>query len=547
MKRFFLFGLLAFACMSSCDRAGRSGRQVFRYNQPEGIGTLDPAYAKNQPIIWATHQLYNSLTEVGGDLRIMPSLAKRWTISPDRLQYRFTLRDDVLFHDHAAFPSGKGRKMVASDVVHSLSRILDPATASPGAWIFNGRVDSLQPFTALNDTTFLLKLKSPFPPILGILSMQYCSVIPPEVTRSLGKDFGRNPCGTGPFRFSAWEEGQAMVFLRNDHYFEKDSAGHTLPYLDAVKISFLDNKAGEFLEFRQGRLDFMNDIDANFKDEVLSRKGELKAEWMDKIVLQKHPYLNTEYLGILQDTMNPLLKGSPLRLKKIRQAMSHAIDRRKMMLYLRNSIGIPAENGFVPFGLPGFHTDRPRGYAYDPVRARELLAEAGFPGGKGLQPVTLYTIPIYAEMGAFVARQLEEAGIPVRVEAMQRGSLLERIAKNQALFFRGSWIADYPDAENYLSVFYGKNPSPPNYTRTNIPEFDRLYQEALLETNDSIRLATYRRMDAMVMEQAPVIPLWYDMIIRLVSPAVSGFKPNALNLLELRTTKVDPDKQRTAR
>jgi peptide/nickel transport system substrate-binding protein len=218
-----------------------------------------------------------------------------------------------------------------------------------------------------------------------------------------------------------------------------------------------------------------------------------------------------------------------------------------MMLYLRNSIGIPAENGFVPFGLPGFHTDRPRGYAYDPVRARELLAEAGFPGGKGLQPVTLYTIPIYAEMGAFVARQLEEAGIPVRVEAMQRGSLLERIAKNQALFFRGSWIADYPDAENYLSVFYGKNPSPPNYTRTNIPEFDRLYQEALLETNDSIRLATYRRMDAMVMEQAPVIPLWYDMIIRLVSPAVSGFKPNALNLLELRTTKVDPDKQRTAR
>jgi peptide/nickel transport system substrate-binding protein len=430
--------------------------------------------------------------------------------------------------------------MVASDIVYSLSRILDPATASPGAWIFNGRVDSLAPFTAVDDTTFRLRLRSPFPPILGILSMQYCSVIPKEVVAKLGKDFGRHPCGTGPFRFSAWEEGQAMVFLRNEHYFEHDSAGHALPYLDAVKISFLDNKAGEFLEFRQGRLDFMNDIDANFKDEVLSRKGELKPEWKDRILLQKHPYLNTEYLGILQDTANPLLKDSPLRMKKVRQAMSHAIDRRKMMLYLRNSIGIPAENGFVPFGLPGFSEKRPTGYMYDPAMARRLLAEAGFPGGRGLKPVTLYTIPIYAELGAFVARELEEAGIPVKVEAMQRGSLLERIAKNQALFFRGSWIADYPDAENYLSVFYGQNPSPPNYTRTRIPEFDRLYREAMLQTDDSIRFSIYRRMDQLVIDQAPVIPLWYDMAIHLVSPKVEGFRPNALNLLELRRARKKP-------
>lgn len=533
------FFLLAMAAIS-CGRSQQEEWRVFRYNQPEGISTLDPAFAKNQPINWATHQLFNSLMEVDEQMRIVPALAKRWELSADRLTYTFILRDNVRFHDHPSFPDGKGRRMVASDIVYSLSRILDPATASPGAWIFNGRVDSLAPFTAVDDTTFRLRLRSPFPPILGILSMQYCSVIPKEVVAKLGKDFGRHPCGTGPFRFSAWEEGQAMVFLRNEHYFEHDSAGHALPYLDAVKISFLDNKAGEFLEFRQGRLDFMNDIDANFKDEVLSRKGELKPEWKDRILLQKHPYLNTEYLGILQDTANPLLKDSPLRMKKVRQAMSHAIDRRKMMLYLRNSIGIPAENGFVPFGLPGFSEKRPTGYTYDPAMARRLLAEAGFPGGRGLKPVTLYTIPIYAELGAFVARELEEAGIPVKVEAMQRGSLLERIAKNQALFFRGSWIADYPDAENYLSVFYGQNPSPPNYTRTRIPEFDRLYREAMLQTDDSIRFSIYRRMDQLVIDQAPVIPLWYDMAIHLVSPKVEGFRPNALNLLELRRARKKP-------
>ncbi|NDC77012.1 MAG: ABC transporter substrate-binding protein, partial [Chitinophagia bacterium] len=473
---------------------------VFRYNQPEGIATLDPAFAKNQAVIWATHQLFNSLTEVHPDSGIRPSLARSWTLSSDRLTYTFSLRRDVRFHDHAAFPGGRGRRMVASDVAYSLARILDPATASPGAWIFNGRVDSLHPFSAPDDSTFILRLRTPFPPILGILSMQYCSIVPREVVQALGRDFGRSPCGTGPFRFGRWEEGLALILLRNTQYFERDNAGHPLPYLDAVKVSFLDNKAAEFLEFRQGRLDFVNDIDANFKDEVLSRDGSLKDEWKGRIVLQKHAYMNTEYLGILQDTSSPLLQGSPLRSLRVRLAMSHAIDRRRMMLYLRNSIGFPAINGFVPYGLPGFDRDRPKGHDYDPALARRLLAEAGYPGGRGMEPFTLYTIPIYAEMGAFVARQLEEIGIPVRVEAMQRGSLLERMSRRQALFFRGSWIADYPDAENYLGVFYGANPAPPNYTRTSIPAFDVLYRQALGEADDSTRFAIYRRMDQMVID-----------------------------------------------
>jgi len=532
---------LIFLCLSllaGCkDRPGEA-RMVFRYNQPEGIATLDPAFAKNQAVIWATHQLFNSLTEVHPDSGIRPALARSWTVSLDRRTYTFRLRRDVRFHDHPAFPDGRGRALVAADVAYSLGRILDPATASPGAWVFNGRVDSLRPFSAPDDSTFVLRLRSPFPPILGILSMQYCSVVPHEVVRATGRDFGRSPCGTGPFRFGRWEDGLALVLLRNEHYFESDTTGRRLPYLDAVKVSFLDNKAAEFLEFRQGRLDFVNDIDANFKDEVLSRNGELKPRWRGRIVLQKHAYLNTEYLGILQDTSNPLLRGSPLRARKVRLAMSHAIDRRRMMRYLRNSIGSPAVNGFVPYGLPGFDRQRPVGHDYDPALARRLLAEAGFPGGRGLEPFPLYTIPIYAEMGAFVARQLEEVGIPVRVEAMQRGSLLERIARQQALFFRGSWIADYPDAENYLGVFYGPNPAPPNYTRTRIPAFDTLYRQALTEPDDSLRHARYRQMDQLVIDNASVIPLWYDMVVRLVDPGVTGFRANALNLLELRTVRV---------
>jgi peptide/nickel transport system substrate-binding protein len=425
--------------------------------------------------------------------------------------------------------------MKASDVAYSLGRIIDKTVASPGAWIFNGRVDSLNPFTALNDSVFQLKLIRPFPPILGILSMKYCSVVAREAVRFYGNDFRRNPCGTGPFYFKHWEEGQALILHRNPVYFERDAQGQRLPYLDAVKISFFDNKATEFMEFQQGRLDFVNDIEASFKDEVLTKKGDLKKDWEGRIVLNKHPYLNTEYLGILFDRDNDLVKNSPLKEKKIRQAMNHAVDRKKMMMYLRNSIGTPAESGFIPAGLPSFDAAKVKGYHYDPDKARALLKEAGY--DQNNDGITLKTIPIYAELGSFVAKQLEEIGMRVNVETVQRATLLEEIAKSRALFFRGSWIADYPDAENYLGVFYGKNPAPPNYTRYKNPAFDKLYEQALQETNDSLRYGLYRKMDQMVMDDAPVIPLWYDMAIHLVQTNVKGFKPNAQNLLELRRAR----------
>ncbi len=486
--------------------------------------------------MWAAHQLYNTLVEIDTALRIAPSLAKSWEISEDGLMYTFHLRDSIFFHDNPAFQNGTGRKMKADDIVYSLGRIINKNTASPGAWIFNGRVDALRPFTAINDSTFVLQLQKPFPPILGILSMQYCSIVAKEAVEKFGNNFRRNPCGTGPFFLKSWEEGQALILHRNERYFECDEQGRRLPYLDAVKISFLDNKATEFMEFRQGRLDFVNDIEASFKDEVLTKTGELKKDWDGRILLQKTPYLNTEYLGILFDSTNELLRASPLRMRKVRQAMNHAIDRKKMMMYLRNSIGTAAESGFVPAGLPSFDAQKVKGYNYDPVKAKLLLREASYDSKTDI--ITLKTIPVYAELGAFVAKQLEEVGIMVKVETVQRATLLEEIAKSKALFFRGSWIADYPDAENYLSVFYGGNPAPPNYTRYKNPLFDQLYNKALTERNDSVRYDIYRQMDQLVMNDAPVIPLWYDMAIHLVQPSVHGFVPNALNLLELRRTRI---------
>ena len=271
---------------------------------------------------------------------------------------------------------------------------------------------------------------------------------------------------------------------------------------------------------------------------MITKNGELRNEWKDKIVLVKHPYLTTEYLGILQDTSVDVVKNSPLRDVRIRQAINYGFNRRKMMMYIRNSIGTPAESGFVPNGFPSFDSSEVKGYHFDPAKALQLLSEAGYPNGSGLAPIKLLTVPIYGDLASYIANELRQVGIRIDVEIIQKSLLLEQTAKSEALFFRGSWIADYPDAENFLSVFYGKNPAPPNYTRYQNPAYDKLYEAALAQKNDSLRWKIYRQADQLMIRDAPVVPLWYDMVIHLVQPHVKDFVPNSLNLLELRRVRL---------
>lgn len=522
---------------TNCNTVNNSNKVIFNYNETTNIQSLDPAFAKNQSNIWAVHQLYNTLVQLDSNSTIVPSLAKEWVVSANRKQITFTLRKGIYFHPNIAFGKDSTRQLVASDVVYSLQRIIDKKIASPGAWIFNGRVDTLQPFLAINDTTFQLNLIAPFQPILGILSMQYCSIVPHEVVTATATNFRRAACGTGPFMLEQWEEGQALTMIKNPHYFEQDNAGTNLPYIDGIKITFFDSKATEFLKFKQHEIDFINDIDASFKDELLSKKGNLRPVWQSLIKLNKHPYLNLEYMGILMDTANALVRNSPLQNKLVRQAINYGFDRKKMMLYLRNSIGTSANSGAVPCGLPSFDSTKVKGYYYNPTLATKLLAQAGYSNGKGLPAIKVSTVPIYADLASYIAKELQNIGITLQVDVMQKALLIDKTSKCQVPLFRGSWIADYPDAENYLSLFYSKNPAPPNYTRYNNPTYDKLYETALLTTNNNLRYSLYQQLDALMIADAPIIPLWYDEVIHLVQNNISGFKPNSLNLLELRYVK----------
>ena len=447
---------------------------------------------------------------------MQPSVAKSWVISDDGLIYTFTLRDDVLFHN--------GRRVVAEDFVYSFNRIIDPAVASPGAWIFS----EVEGFSATDDTTFVVKLKSPFAPFLSQLGMVYCSVVPREEVERWGKDFRSHPCGTGPFKFQYWKEGVKLVLRKNENYFEEG-----LPYLDAVAITFIVDRQTVFLEFVKGNLDFMNSLDASYKDEVLNQDGSLKAKYSDRIDMVSTPYLNTEYLGFNMEDKGPLSD------RRVRQAINCGFDRRKMMRYLRNNIGEPGVYGFVPVGLPGCG-DTPV-YEYDLERAKRLFAEAGYPDGKGLPALKLSTTSNYLDLCKYIQQQLGLAGIGVQVDVNPPAALREQKAQGQTAWFRGSWVADYPDAENYLSTFCSANcaPAGPNYTRFSNRQFDKLYNEARKETDPARRMELYRQMDNLVMQEAPVVVLYYDQILHFTHKNVKGLRSNAMNTLDLRWVRFE--------
>ena len=526
----WLLGAILFA---GCHIPDNSDKQIFRYNEPADIATLDPAFAKNQAIIWACSQLYNGLIRLDEQLQPQPCIAKSWTISPDGMSYIFTLRNDVYFHRNKLFGTQDStRSVTAYDFLYSFNRILDSNVASPGRWVF----EEVDHFQAIDDTTFAIYLKQPFSPFLCLLGMTYCSVVPHEVVDHYGADYRQHPCGTGPFHLQLWKEGVKLVMRRNNHYFEHDSMGNTLPYLDAVAVTFIVDRQTNFLEFVKGNLDFMNSLDASYKDELLTQTGQLKAKYADRIDMVSTPFLNTEYLGFRME--NP---EGPLKDRRIRQAINYGFDRTKMMKYLRNGIGQPGIGGMVPCGLPGFDTVGSYGYEYNPQKALTLLEEAGYPHGKGLPTFTLSTISNYLDLCKYIQQQLGLLGINIKVDVNPPAALREQIAQGKSSWFRGSWIADYPDAENYLSLFYSNNrcPAGSNYTRYSNPQYDRLYRQAKGTTDPQQRIALYRQMDKLIMQDAPVIILYYDQVLHFTHKNVQGLRSNAMNALDLRYATIN--------
>ena len=520
----FSYSVIAILLLNTCNNSNTiNPKNVFRYNEYRNVTSLDPAFARNPQNIWPINQLFNGLVQLDSKLQIQPEIASSWEISSDGLTYTFNIRDDIYFHSSPLFGEAKTRAVSASDFVYSFNRLTDPQIVSPGSWVMQ-QVDF---YEAIDQNTLKIRLKNPFPGFLGLLTMRYCSVVPNEVVEYFGNQFRSNPIGTGPFYLKRWEENIKLVLRKNTYYFEKNELGHELPYLESIAIQFIPDIQSEFMLFLQGKLDFINSLDNSYKDELLTPTGELQSNYKKKLELLKGPYLNTEYIGIYLDNPNPAIQ-SP----KIREALNIGFDRKLMIAYLRNNIGYPAKKGFIPKGLLG---NTQEVFSYNPKKARGLVEEF-IEETQSKPKIILTTDSNYLDLCEYFQGEMQKIGIDILVEVMPTASLRQAKSSGKLQLFRASWIADYPDAENYLSLFYSKNFSPngPNYTHFKNKTYDSLYKQAMITPIENLRIQKYEKMDELIMKEFPIVPLYYDEVVRFVQKDVKGMTINPINLLVLK-------------
>ncbi len=479
--------------------------------------------------------MFSGLVQLDNQLRPQPAIAKHWKIDSSGKIYTFTLRKGVYFHENRCFTSG-AREVTAADFAYSFNRIIDPLTASPGAWIFNDKIDE-NGFRAVNDSTFEISLNQPFAPFLGMLAMPYCGVVPKEAIETYGKAFSQNPVGTGPFKYFIWEKDVNLVLHKNPNYFEFDQ-GERLPHVDAVSISFIANKQMALLQFLDQKLDLFNGITSTTKDIILNDDGSLQDKLRSYISLEKKSFLNTEYLAIQVDSISA---NAPWNNVHFRRSINYAIDRQAMIRHLRNGVGNPADGGFIPVGLQGHVSNPEYGYTYNKQLAITELELSTYRDNP--IPIVVSTTKDYLDLCIYIQKQLSEIGINCEINVLPSSELKEQKRNGNLAFFRASWIMDYPDAENYLSCFYSKNfaPNGPNYTHYANEAYDALYEHSLIETDDSTRISMYAEMDRLILTDAPIVVLFYDQSIRLLNKRVSGLVNNPLNIPNLKYVRIDKD------
>ena len=522
---------------------------IYRINETEDIRSLDPVRIGDVVSHHVTHQIYDLLVDLDTNLQLEPQLATSWEISEDGTLYTFHLRKGVYFHDNKCFPDGKGREMNANDVKYSFDRVCDPRTQTIGYNYFKNYVEGAQEYyddptkeggvsgyIVKDDSTFQIKLTKPFGPFIYYVTLAYGYIVPKEAVEMYGQDYFQNPVGTGPFVFVDWKPDLELNMKRNPNYWMKDEHGNQLPYLDAAKFRFIKDNAAQLLEFKNGSLDESYRIPNETFREVVGEDGNLTPAY-SQYILQKAPTLSIQYYGFLTS-------GEVFNNKTLRQDFNYAIDREKIVKFVVNGQAYaPATHGIVPPSMPDYPTDQIKGYEYNPDKAKELLTEAGFPGGKGLN----VTLQINSggdrniQVAEAIQAMLKEVGVNMSLEIIPFAQHLDNIDAGRANMWRLGWVADYPDPENFLNLYYGKNVpddpkdiSPLNSVRYKNPEFDALFEKAITISDKTERYKLYAQAEQLAVNDAPMMYIYYDQDFRILQTYVIGYELDPMHRVNLR-------------
>lgn len=577
MRKFLLFlpfAILALSCNNensgSTHKEGKGGRiygGTLRFNETDKFQTLFPIQLTDAISSHVASQIYEGLVKFDPrTLRIIPSIASSWETDATGTIYTFHLRNDVRFHDDACFPDGKGRTLTADDVKYSFE-LLCRKNANNANFMtsFKGRVvgatafydagdqakaGTLEGVKIVDPQTVQVRLEKPGISFLSILANPSASIVPHEAIEKYGAQMH---VGTGPFMIAnIANDTSAVVLVRNPNYYGMDSLGNQLPFLDSIKISYIDNKASELDLFQQGSLDFVWGLSAEavktFVPQVISdfeqKPPKFLLDHSSEFVTQIYEF----------NTTRP-----PFDDVRVRRAFSYAIDRNRIVneVLAREAYG-PGINGICPPALPGYRASDIKGYEMvkesddstkmqkDAERemARKLLAEAGYGPGKKPFPDVKLVINSGGSRNTLVAEEIqnqlrEVLGVNLEIANVSFQQKLSDERYARADMFRSAWVADYPSAESFLSLFYGadvpdstSSPSYPNTSRYRNPEFDKLYDEARTAKTQEEANKLFFQAEQLMMNDAPALILWYDENYRLTQYRVKNFYTNPMRYLD---------------
>jgi oligopeptide transport system substrate-binding protein len=483
---------------------------TYRRPLPNDPASLDPVQITDYYAVAVANQIFDGLIEFDAHLNVLPGLAQSWSASRDGLVWTFNLRQGATFHN--------GREVVAEDVVYSLSRLLDPAVGSrrgmllekvKGATEFQeGTAKKLEGLKAVNRYSVQITLSEPYAPFINIFGLPHTAVIPREEVERLGADFATTPVGTGPFRLVGWERGREIVLEVNQHYFRGR------PSLDLVRFVIFpgNDEQGMVQAFERGELE-ESPIPLNGYEQILQK---------NKYIFIRKPTLSLLLLGFN-------IARPPFDTLKIRQAFNYAINKDRINRDIRMDRFIVAR-GILPPGMPGYNPEV-RGYTYNPDKAKELLAKAGYRDGIGLLPVTLVSnIKSTVVRQEHQAVQQDEAAVGIQVDLREIDdwpSFQQALQLGEPQIFRLARFVDFPDPDNFLYPLFHSQ-SRTNYFQYRNPTVDRLLDDARRETDDLRRVKLYREAEQVILDDAPAVMLLHYTYERLFQPYVEGIEVNAL-------------------